>query len=69
MRLRTNYQLLVTTTVLSTKISKVENKIPDHAKYITIPEFNKLTADNFAARLKPANLVTKTNFNKKTKKI
>ena len=26
---------LVTTAVLNTKIGEVENKIPDHAKYIT----------------------------------
>ena len=56
---------LVTTTVLNTKISEVENKIPNHDKYITTPEFNKLTAENFTARLKQANLVTKTDFDKK----
>ena len=43
---------LVNTTVLNTKISEVENKITNHDKYITIPEFNKLTAENFTARLK-----------------
>ena len=42
----------MTTTVLNTKISKVENKIPDNSKSITNQEFNKLTAENFAARLK-----------------
>ena len=36
---------LATTNVLNTKISKVENKIPTHDKYITTPEFNKLTAE------------------------
>ena len=56
---------LVTTTALNTKISEVENKIPNHDKYITTPEFNKLTAENFTARLKQANLVTKTDFDKK----
>ena len=56
---------LVTTTVLNTKISDVENKILSHDKYITTPEFNKLTAENFAARLKQANLVTKTGFDNK----
>ena len=56
---------LVTTTVLSTKISKVENKIPDNWKYITIQEFNKLTAEHFAARLKEADLANKTDFNNK----
>ena len=33
--------------------------------YITTPEFNKLTAENFAARLAKANLVTKTDFDNK----
>ena len=59
---------LVTTTVLDTKIGEVENKIPDHAKYITTQEFNKLTAWNFAVRLKKqANLVSKTDFDNKLK--
>ena len=31
---------LVNTTVLNTSISEVENKIPNHDKYITTPEFN-----------------------------
>ena len=35
---------LVTTTVMNTKISEVENKFHDHTKYITTHEFNKLTA-------------------------
>ena len=42
---------LVTTTALNTKINKVENKILNHDKYITTPEFNKLTAENFTTRL------------------
>ena len=50
---------------LNTKISEVENKIPNHGKYITTPEFNKLTAENFTVRLKQANLETKTYFDKK----
>ena len=56
---------LVTTTVLNTKISEVENKIVDHSKYITTQEFNKLTAEKFALRLKQANLVNKTDFDNK----
>ena len=52
---------LVTKTVLNTKISEVKNKIPDHVTYITTPEFNKLTAENFAARMKQANSVSKTD--------
>ena len=55
----------MTTTFLNTKISKVENKIPNHDKYITTPEFNKLIAESFAARLKHVNLVTKTDFDNK----
>ena len=53
---------LVTTTVLNTKISEVKNKIPDHSKYITTQKFNMLTAENFAAKSKQANLVSKTKF-------
>ena len=51
----------------NTKIKEIENKITDHnhEKYIITPEFNKLTAKNFAARLAQANLVTKTDFNNK----
>ena len=53
----------------TTALTAVENKIPDHSKYITTPEFNKLTAENFAARLAQANLPSKNdiaNFVKKT---
>ena len=42
----------MTTTVSNTKISEIENRIPNHGKYITTPEFNKLTAKTFTARLK-----------------
>ena len=41
----------------NTKISEVENKVADHAKYITAQEFNKLTAENFAASLKQSNFI------------
>ena len=34
-------------------------KIPDHSKYTTTAEFNKLIAENFTAKLKQANLATK----------
>ena len=51
----------------NTKISELEKKLTDHKhdKYITTPEFNKLTAENFAARLTQANLITKTDFDAK----
>ena len=55
----------MTKTVLNTKISEVKNKIPDHVTYITTLEFNKLTAENFAAGMKQANSVSKTDFDNK----
>ena len=55
----------MTTIVLNTKLSEDENKIQENSEYITTQEFNKLTAENFAARLKQANLVNKTNFDNK----
>ena len=55
-----NTNNLVTTTVLYTKISEVEDKIPDNSKSITTQEFNKLTAEYLAARLKQADFVNKT---------
>ena len=60
-----NTSNLVTTTLFDTKISEVENKILDNSKYITTQEFNKLTAENFEARLKQADLVNKTDFDNK----
>ena len=46
-----------------------KKKKNDHSydKYITTPEFNKLTAENFAATLAQANLVTTTDFDDKLK--
>ena len=57
--------ILVSAAVLNAKISEVENEIPDNSKYITTQEFNKLRAENFAARLKKANLMAKTDFHNK----
>ena len=63
MRNNTN---LAATTVLTA----VENKIPDHSKYITTPEFNKLTAEYFPVRLAQVIQQTKkiifSNFVRKT---
>ena len=58
---------LVNKTDYNTKTSETDNKLTDHRhdKYIATPEFNKLTAENFAARLAQANLVTKTAFDTK----
>ena len=54
-----------------TKISEIEKKLTDHKhdKYITTPEFSKLTAENFAARLAQANLITKTDFDAKLSRL
>ena len=62
----------------NTKINEIEkNTDHDHDKYITTLEFNKLTSENIAARLKQknvaslsdiANFVNKTDFDKKKKK-
>ena len=49
----------MTAAVLNTKISEVENKTPDHAKYITSQEFNKFTAEHNTARSKQTDLVSK----------
>ena len=49
----------------NTKISEIENRITtdhDDDKYITTPEFNNLAAENFAARLKQANLSSKNDI-------
>ena len=48
----------------NTKISETEDKINnhDHDNYTTTPEFNKLTADNFTARLKEANLASQNDI-------
>ena len=52
----------------NTKIDENERKISNHDKFITTQEFNKLTAENVAARLKQTKLASKddvTNFVKK----
>ena len=41
MRLKTKYQLF-TNLATTAALTAVENKIPDHSKYVTTPEFNKL---------------------------
>ena len=46
---------------MTQKLMKLKKKGTNHNhdKYITTLEFNKLTGENFAARLAQANLVTK----------
>ena len=71
MKKNPDVSILVKKTDYNTKISELETKLTDnnHDKYITISEFNNLTAENFAARLKQANLVTKTDFDDKLKSL
>ena len=62
---------LVEKTDCNRKITKIENKLTDHNydKYITTPEFNKLTVKSFASRLKQAKLVTKPDFEDNLKSL
>ena len=66
-----NVSNLVKKTDYNTNINEIEKEITEHSQdqHITIPEFNKLTAENFAARLAQANLVTKTDFDNKLKNL
>ena len=63
--------IFVKKTDYNAKINETKKKITDHShdKYITTPEFNNLTAENFADRLAQANLVTKTDFDDKLKNL
>ena len=57
--LNTKIARLFKKTDYDTKIDEIGKKITDHDhnnKYITTQEFSKLTARNFASRLKQANL-------------
>ena len=48
---------------MNTKISQVENKIPDNSKYNTTQQSSKLGSENFeASKLKQADLLNKTDF-------
>ena len=66
-----NVSNLVKKSDYNTKVNETEEKITahDHDKYITTPEFNKLTTEDFAARLARENLVTKSDFNDKLKNL
>ena len=66
-----NVSILVKKTDYNTKFDEIEKKIADqeHDKYISTPEFNKSSAENFAVRLVQANLASKNDivyFVKKT---
>ena len=57
------YLKLATITVLSTKIGEVENKVPDHAKYITTHEFNEFEGSILDPKLEKTNLETNNDVN------
>ena len=44
------------------KIGETEKKYSDHSKHFTTSEFNKLTAENFAAISKIAKVTTEADF-------
>ena len=54
---------LVKKLTITKKLIKMK-KISDHNhdKYITTPEFKKLTLENFASRLKQANVASKSDI-------
>ena len=62
-----NLSNLFNNTDYNTKITEIENKLPNHNhdKYIDTQEFNKLAADVFNRRLAQANLITKTELDSK----
>ena len=55
----------------NTKISEIEGKVISHKHdhYVTIPEFYRLTAQNFQVRLKQANIMLKSNLDTELKII
>ena len=59
----------ITNLATTTDLTGGENKIPDHRIYIITPEFNNLTAENFAARSKQANTDFKDKLNYLNKKV
>ena len=62
-----DFRSLVTRTDYNKKIPDIEKKITDqdHDEYIITSEFNKLTTENFKARLAQATLIRKTDFDAK----
>ena len=53
---------LINKTDYGAKVVAIEKKIPDHDKYITTTEeFNKLTTEIFAERLRQASLASKNH--------
>ena len=55
----------MTKNILNTKISEIENNIPDNSKYMTTQEYKILATENFAARLIQAESVNRPDFGNK----
>ena len=66
MWLKANYLIFLAT---NTALTAVDNEITEDSKYITTPEFNELSAENFTARIKQANLPSKGYISDLLKKI
>ena len=62
-KLRTKCQWFREYAVLNTKFGNVENKIHDHARYITTSEFNNVSDSIFDTKLKKTNLATFSHVN------
>ena len=62
---------LVKNTDYGTNFSEMENAVGDHNydEYIITPEFSKLAAEAFDARLKQGNVVAKTEFDDELKSL
>ena len=62
---------LVKKTDYNSKVTEIKNKLNNHnhEQSIDTPEFKKLAADVFNARLAQANLITKTDFDAKLSRI
>ena len=58
-----NVSDLVTTNAPDTEVGEVENKVPDHAKYITTREFNKFAGTKIDKRPEQINFVTNKDLN------
>ena len=58
----------ITNLATTTALTDIENKIRDHSKYSTTPEFNKLTTENVPPRLAQENLVSKNDISNIIKK-
>ena len=52
----------ITNLSTTTAIAAAGNRIHDHSKYITTPEFNKLTEEDFGAKLAKEKLVNKSDI-------